>query len=221
MKSIGKDLGDTHTMYLKKAQSALEQARQEYRRAEEEIDANGSLFHHIDNSRIELRSRLSDNIRRMKDLVGPRRRLPDEVWSLIFWERVTEDEEAYGQTWRDENPPFTTLKLTWVCRLWRQIVSNQPSLWRYITLPQNYYLSTAQVERFNHFKERLKGCSPKIYMVPGSVGGRSDEGGVYLKTVLRGLPTIGLFEAHIIRDPKPLESFLTSTQLQVEELALF
>jgi hypothetical protein len=101
----------------------------------------------------------------MKDLIGPRRRIPDELWSMIFWDRVMEDEEEYQVTWREGNPPFTTLKLSWVCRLWRQIIIEQPSLWQYIALPRTLYLSPAQVERVKYCQQRLKEHPSKLYMV--------------------------------------------------------
>jgi chromosome segregation ATPase len=59
LKSIGQGLSETHTAHMITAQSILEQARQDHQRTEEAIDANGSLFHHINDSltsRIELRS---------------------------------------------------------------------------------------------------------------------------------------------------------------------
>ncbi|PVF93178.1 hypothetical protein CPB86DRAFT_743120 [Serendipita vermifera] len=221
IQSIGTDLSKTNAAYLKGAQSALEKARQEYRCVEEEIDVNGSLLHHVNyslTSRIELRSHLDANLRRMKDLIGPRRRIPNELWLLILWERVMEDEEEYVETWRKGRPPYTTLKLTWVCRLWRQIVTNQPSLWRFIALPETVYLTSVQADRLRYFKERLRGYPPDFYMEPAAKSTMNDISSP--KTLLKGFPRIKSFEARVTSDPKVLEWFLDTSQLEVEELYL-
>jgi hypothetical protein len=221
MTSLENCLGGTHAAYLKAAQSALEQVQQEYQRVEEEFDANTSLFHLINHSlmgRIELRSQVDDSIRRMRDLIGPRRRVPDELWAMIFWERVMEDEEKYELTWREEKPPFTTLKLTWVCRLWRRIITDSPSLWQYIPLPHALILSPAQVERFKYFQERLKGHTPRMYMVYGSEGVQKD--GIDLQSLLAGFKRFLHFEAQIFRGSSALEDLLNTFQPETEELAL-
>jgi hypothetical protein len=221
MTSLEKGLGETHAAYLKAAQSALEQAQQEHRRAEEEIDANGSLFHHINHSltsRIELRSQVNDNIRRMKDLIGPRRRVPDELWAMIFWERVMEDEEEYENTWREEKPPFTTLKLTWVCCLWRRIITDRPALWQYIPLPHALLLSPTQAERSKYFLERLKGYTPSVYMVCGNGGIQRD--GVELRNLLAGFKRFLYFEAQVFRGSSALEELLETVQPEAEKLVL-
>jgi hypothetical protein len=221
MMSIGQGLSETHTTYFNTTQAALEQARREHRAAEEELDINSSLFHRINHSltsRIELRSQVEDNLRQMRDLIGPRRRVPDELWSMIFWERVMEDEEEYGETWRDEKTPFTTLKLTWVCQLWRQIIVEQPSLWQYIALPRNVYLTPLQADRVKHFREHLKGYSPKFYMVHQSRGARND--GVHLQALLAGLPSMHRFEAQILPDPQPMQAFLNSIEIPIQRLVL-
>jgi hypothetical protein len=221
MTSLENCLGETHAAYLKAAQSAFEQAQREYQRIEEEFDANTSLFHLINHSltaRIELRAQVDNNIRRMRDLIGPRRRVPDELWAMIFWERIMEDEDEYEHTWREETPPFTTLKLTWVCRLWRRIITDDPSLWQYIPLPHALLLSPTQVERFEYFQERLKGHPPRIYMVYGSEGVQKDR--VDLQSMLAGFQRLLYLEAQVFRGSSALEELLNTFQLETEGLAL-
>lgn len=221
MKEIEKSFSDTHAAYLKSAQSTLEKAREEYRHAEEEIDVNSSLFHYTHSSltsRIGLRAQLDSNLRRMKDLLGPRRRIPNEVWSLIFWERIAEDEEEYDEGWRKGSTPYTTLKLTWVCQLWRQIIIDQPSLWCFIALPQDLYITSMQADRLRYFKERLKGHSPSVYMVYGAKGAK--EGGLHLQDLLKELPRVKYFEVQITSDPTSLERFLDNAQVATQDLYL-
>jgi hypothetical protein len=221
LKSIGKGLSEMHTTYVNAAQAALEQAREAYRGAEEELDANNSLLYRINHSltsRLELRSQVRDNIHQMKDLIGPRRRIPEEIWSMIFRERVMEDEEEYGKTWRKGRPPFTTLKLTWVCHLWRQIVTVQPSLWKYIALPRTLSLSSAQVDRVKHFRKHLNVHSPNFYMAYGSEGAGFD--GVHLGALLAGLPSINRFEAQISTEPSLIQAFLNTIEIPIQDLVL-
>jgi hypothetical protein len=221
MKSIGKGLIETHTTYLKTAESALEQARQEYRRAEEESDANGSLFHYIDDSltaRVELRFRVEENIRRMKDMLSPRRRVPNELWCMIFRERVTEDEDEHEETFRRQMPPFTTLKLTWVCRLWRQIISEQPSLWQYIALPRTLYLSPSQADRVKYFQRHLKKHPPKLYMMRGSRGAGRDI--VPLQPLWSMFSSVNRFEAQLRPESRSVQIFLNSVEVPIKDLIL-
>jgi hypothetical protein len=221
MRTLGKGLGDIHATYLVTAQSTLKLAQQEHRNAEEEYESNGSLLHYASQcleARIELRARLGDTIRQMKDIVGPHRRVPNELWSAIFWERVTEDEEDYGKTWRSEAPPYTTLKLTWVCQLWRQIVTNQSALWRYISIPNSIYVSPSQRDRVELFKLRVKTCSPSIYMTPGSVFMGKNK--IHLKSLLGGFNMLKRLELRVFPDVKPFELLLKELELHIEELAL-
>ncbi|PVF93180.1 hypothetical protein CPB86DRAFT_790416 [Serendipita vermifera] len=217
--SIATDLEDEHNSYLQKTQSAIEKARQELQSAQEEVDSIGSLLHsttHSLNYRLELRSHVYENICQMRDLIGPRRRMPNELWSKIFWERVTKDEEKYEITWRQEAAPYTTLKLTWVCRLWRQIVTNEPSLWRYIAIPQDPNVSNTHVEKFNHFRKHLKEHLPSIYMLPGRKC--TGSGTTALKDLLSGFPSIKLLELQMTPKSSSLLALLTESEFHIEKL---
>ncbi|PVF93182.1 hypothetical protein CPB86DRAFT_838768 [Serendipita vermifera] len=154
----------------------------------------------------------------MKDLVGPRRRMPAELWSLIFWERVMEDEEEFEESDRYEPPPFTTLKLTWVCRLWRQIVTQQPALWSYITILPALYLSSKHCERLNFFKERLKGHLPTVYM--GEIRDGPEKEGVHLGSILRIFNAIETLELRVTTKASDAERLLGATSLHINVLCL-
>jgi hypothetical protein len=223
MVSIGKGLSETHTTHLNTAQAVLEQAIQEHQRIEVEIDANRSLYHCINHSltsRIDLRTQVDDNIRRMKDLLSPRRRIPNELWSLIFWERVMEDEDEYEDTWREEKPPFPTLKLTWVCRSWRKIATDQSTLWQYIALPRTLHLSPVQADRVKYFLERLNGLPPTFYMVFRTKS--AENNGVHFQTLFSPLdfPSIRRFEAQIPLESDSVPKFLNSIGIPIEDLVL-
>jgi hypothetical protein len=223
IEAIEKGLESTLENHRESAKASLQQAIAEYRRVQEDLDANNSFLDCVTRSlvtRIELRDQLSENIRHMKDVIGPRRRIPDEVWALVFWERVTEDEEYYARSrsFRDGEPPYTTLKLTWVCRLWRQIVMNQPSLWRYIAIPISSYLTQEQEDMVEHFRQHLQLYPPHIYMVPHYKGDLT--AGTPLGDVLISFERIKYMEAYILDTFPSPEGLLEKHDLHIDELVL-
>jgi hypothetical protein len=220
--TIENNLKNALEAHLKTAYSSNQQALEECRRVEEDLDANNSFLDCEARSlatRIELRNQLNNNIRHMKEMIGPRRRIPNEVWSLIFWERVTEDEEEYSlaRMWQAWTPPFTTLRLTWVCRLWRQIIMEQPPLWCYIAIPSSLYLRSKHKERFLHFEKHSKLYPPTIYTIPSF---STPNSGSSFARLLERFETIKLLELDMATLPPDAISFIESCDLRVQKLVL-
>lgn len=118
--------------FQKFAESVQERAQHKLLDAEQEVDASKSMLYFIEKGlkeSLDRKAKMEDRMREMKDLVTPRRRMPYELWVQIFTRRVMEDEAEYATSNKEECPPYTVLRLTWVCRLWRAIITAQPALW--------------------------------------------------------------------------------------------
>jgi hypothetical protein len=110
---------------------------------------------------------MEEKIFEMKDLVTSRRKIPEELWRQIFKQRVFEDEQEYEASDREERPPFTVLRLSWVCRVWREVVVGQRSLWQYIPIPYSHHISRRQHARIDYFRKRLRNHPAVVFMTRG------------------------------------------------------
>jgi hypothetical protein len=161
-------LMDKQAELLRAAESTRREASQRARDAEREVESHQSMLYFRDqtlNSLLDNKQKAEERILQMKDVISSRRRIPDEIWVLIFMERVKEDEEPYTYADLPEPPPFTVLRLSWVCRLWRTIILEQPVLWRYIAVPFLENPSTSQWHRVQYFRERVGAIAPYVYTV--------------------------------------------------------
>lgn len=161
---------------VKAAESMEREASQRIRDAERDIDSSKSTVYFLNQSLIdllEIQAKTEHRLLQIRDITSSRRRMPDELWTLIFKERVMEDELPYTSSHISKPPPFTTLRLTWVCRLWRTIIEEQPLLWRYIAIPFSRYLSVAQLERIKYFMRRIRNIPPYVYVVCPQRNGKS------------------------------------------------
>jgi hypothetical protein len=222
LQGIDQNLNDAHNEYLQSAQSALSKASLQIRRAEEEIEVNQSLIFCVEetlSSLKNLQDETKNQIGYLKDLVGARRRVPGELWLRIFEETVKGDEETYRRGDRVECPPFSVLKLTWVCQHWRMLVINQPSLWRYIAIPCGEEFSSDQEDRIDYFIEHLKQNQPIVYMSHlGEEDGYSDS---YPDESLKRFTSYKCLELYISKQHSRSEKLLTELQPHVERLVLF
>jgi hypothetical protein len=211
----------SHVELLKVAESALEEATRKVRDIEKEIDAHKSVIYFINhslNSSLELREKSKDRIQRMKEVIGPLRRMPDELWLQIFEERVTDDEEIYEKNMRAGKIPFTVLKLTWICRHWRWIITEHPPLWRYIAIPRALSTTESQWERIEYFRQRVKKMPPIVYTVRHSRG--LERSGFYLRDLLRRFSSFKSLELFVSRRFENVDYLLASARPRMEELIL-
>jgi hypothetical protein len=156
---------------LRIAESTKQASIQRTRDAEREVESGQSVLYFLNETLVSLlhiKQKAEEKILKMKDVISSRRRIPDEVWLQIFTERVIEDEEPYTHMDLEGPPPFTTLRLTWVCRLWRTIIIEHPALWRYIAIPLVEYPTQQQWDRIRYLKNRLGSISPYVYTVSGT-----------------------------------------------------
>ncbi|PVF97915.1 hypothetical protein CPB86DRAFT_759473 [Serendipita vermifera] len=206
---------------LKVAESALEEATRKVRDIEKEIDAHKSVIYFINHSlssSLELRDRIKDRIQRMKEVIGPLRRVPDELWLQIFLQRVTDDEEEYAENRRAGKIPFTTLRLTWICRHWRWIITEHPLLWRYIAIPRALSITEVQWDRIDYCRQRLKDTPSVVYTVRHSRG--KDKSGFQLRELLRRFKSFKYLELFVSRRFNNVDYLLASARPHVDELVL-
>jgi hypothetical protein len=165
------DLLTNKAEFLRIAESTMQVSIQRTRDAEKEVESGQSVLYFLNEtlvSLLDIKQKAEEKILKMKDVISSRRRIPDEVWLQIFTERVIEDEEPYTHMDLEGPPPFTTLRLTWVCRLWRTIIIEHPALWRYIAIPLVEYPTQQQWDRIRYLKNRLGSISPYVYTVSGT-----------------------------------------------------
>ncbi|PVF97921.1 hypothetical protein CPB86DRAFT_401722, partial [Serendipita vermifera] len=220
--ATGKSLITIHETYRKMAQSALTQASQRIAQAEEEIEANQSLIPWIEqylSSLVNLREDTKRQIKRMKSSVGAHRRTPNELWLQIFEERISEDERHYMRGERRRPPPFTVLKLSWVSRQWRELVTNQPSLWRFVPIPSSQLLSSGECDRINYSIKHLKLYPPTVYTVHWNKDKLKSQ--VRLTTILQRITSFESLELYIFSYSSDTEAMIHKVQPNTEQLVLF
>ncbi|KZW01884.1 hypothetical protein EXIGLDRAFT_716524 [Exidia glandulosa HHB12029] len=116
---------------LAEAQEALERAT---RGLEQAVAVNAQA---LDFLKIAKRPLTDDpHIRCQLGLIHPVRRLPPEILAMIFhttaWIVFEDREWALSPRLRTVSTQQTPYRLALVCRRWREIALNTPSMWRYI-----------------------------------------------------------------------------------------
>ncbi|PVF97909.1 hypothetical protein CPB86DRAFT_706152, partial [Serendipita vermifera] len=215
----GMILESTRDDHIESTRSVFERASQRVRQAETELDSNQSMLYFINQSidnALELQVKVKHQLYRMKELMGARRRMPNELWIQVFRERVKEDEEKYEASDREEKPPFSSLKLTWICRSWRVLVVDCPMLWRYIAIPRTSHVSPTQWDRLTYFLERLKSIPAIVYTTRDSPDNTSSP----LSELLRVIHSFERLEMNVSRRHSMTEQFLDVVQPVVQKLTL-
>ncbi|PVF97910.1 hypothetical protein CPB86DRAFT_873826 [Serendipita vermifera] len=139
------------------------QASQMSRDTEGDVESSKSMLYFLSQnlaSLLDVKKRAQGRVLQMRDITSARCSMPDELWLQVFHERVTEDEIPYTCYDLSGPAPYTTLRLTWVCRLWRMIITEQPSLWQFVAIPVSNCASNAQLERAQYFVNRMRNISP-------------------------------------------------------------
>jgi hypothetical protein len=186
-----------------------------------EVESCQSILYFLNHdltSLLDLKQRVEEKLLQMKDLISSRRRIPDEIWVQIFTERVKEDEEPYTHMDQYKTPPPTTLRLTWVCRLWRAIIVEQQPLWRYIYIPLMEHLTQNHVDRIRHFKSRLRTIPPYVYTAVGTE--LSTYKGHLLVDLFEEFASFGRLKLNIKHNGYFTKQMLRSLDSNVQELIL-
>jgi hypothetical protein len=214
-------LESTHAELLKAAEAAHREANLKVHDAEQDVSAGKSTLYFLRDSLSSLhylKERTKDRLSRMKDLTSSRRRIPDELWAQIFEMRVGEDEEKLTSRDFSGPAPFTVVRLTWVCRLWRTIITRKPSLWRYIAIPSRQHISHNQWDRIRYFRQRLKNNSPHVYAVPKASS--FDNSRYSFRDLLTQFDSFQRMKLYVPRDSFYIESAFEVSQPHVHELLL-
>jgi hypothetical protein len=186
-----------------------------------EVESCQSILYFLNHdlvSLLGLKQRVEEKILQMKDLISSRRRIPDEIWVQIFTAGVKGDEEPYTRTDQYRTPRLTTLRLTWICRLWRAIITEQQPLWRYIYIPLMEHLTQNHLDRIRYFKSRLKAIPPYVYTV--GVTEISTYKGHLLADLFKEFPSFGRLKLNIKHDGYFTKQLLRSLDSDVQELIL-
>ncbi|KAG8835123.1 hypothetical protein FRC18_001024 [Serendipita sp. 400] len=214
-------LVESHSQSIQSSQINLQRAAQQVYQLEEEVESRRSILAFIDDSIrsfVDRRKQLSYQIDKKKDLIGPRRRIPAEVWALIFNEYIDEEEAVYENNQREGRAGYPTLRLSHVCRFWRETVQTHPVLWRYIALPRATEVSRNQWERINHYRLHLGVSLPIAYIIPDSRGGTGS--GLRLSDLLSRFAGFQVLELRVSRRNSEAEDLLASLNTSIGELRL-
>lgn len=212
------DLRAKHDEYYRAAQEVARKSSTEVKGIKLELDARKSLYHFSKmslNSVNNMKRRVLEQLKFMKEVTAAHRQMPHELWAQIFTLRVLEDEKEYSEKKREGNPPFTTLKLTWVCQSWRAIIHDLPALWRYIAIPRNLRVTAPQKERIEYYMKCMKSSLPIVYSVPDSSGNEDN-----LVALLQPIPSFERLEIHISSSSDVAEDLIESISPTVHDLVL-
>lgn len=219
-----KDRGDLevrHANSLSVAEEDLSRASKRVYELEAELEASKSMLAFLLRAisfQTHLKLRIQEELQPMKDLIGARRRVPEEIWAEIFRERLEEDEDHFLRSNREGIPPFTIFKLSWVCKFWRTVAHHHPILWRYIAIPRASEVSPYQHDRFMFCLSLTKRCPPFVYVVPDSRGEPGSN--LRIQQLLKQVERFAKLELRISRRNSEAEDLLAAIQPTVEQLIL-
>jgi hypothetical protein len=205
----------------KLAQAVQERSQHDFIDAEQELDAGKSMLYFIKDAlqtSLDKKSRMEERMCEMKDLVTPRRRMPDELWVQIFTIRVMEDEAEHATSSKDGCPPYTVLRLTWVCRLWRTIITGQPVLWQYIPIPCSDLCCYIQRERIEYYIQNVKSYPPTVYMSSWTLDWHPLE--FRLSDVLKQITYFKRLEIYVALSEEVADELLNGLRPNAHELVL-
>ncbi|KAG8813204.1 hypothetical protein FRC17_001638, partial [Serendipita sp. 399] len=214
-------LAESHSQGIQLFRDDFQRVSQQVYELEAEVEGRRSILAYINESirsLVDRRKQLLLQINRKKDLIGPRRRLPAELWALVFQEYIEEAETAYANNQREGKVVFPTLKLSHVCRFWRETVHNQPVLWKYIALPRAVEVSRSQWDRVNYYRYHLGSTLPLAYVTPDSRGELGSR--LRVSDLLARFAAFQVLELRVSRRNSEAEDLLASLRVPVEELRL-
>ncbi|CCA70765.1 hypothetical protein PIIN_04700 [Serendipita indica DSM 11827] len=107
--------------------------------------------------------RVKADIALKEAVISARHFVPVEIWRDIFSFRVSEDEALFYDNKRKGIPPFTALKLSAVCRYWRDIVTSSAELWKYIAVPHHDRITVGQRDRITYYHNQCTPLLPEVY----------------------------------------------------------
>lgn len=93
------------------------------------------MANHSERAFSQCRSQILPILDAAKIVLSPIRRVPTEVWIIIFCLRGFEDIETYTQVDGAARPRPSPLTLSGVCRGWRGITKDLPILWESVFIP--------------------------------------------------------------------------------------
>ncbi|CCA70763.1 hypothetical protein PIIN_04698 [Serendipita indica DSM 11827] len=166
---IYKEINAIRKIAIEEAQKATNKIAQldaSIRGTKRDLESEESLLEVYEFSKQDISvmiARLQEGIAIKKNLASARRIVPVEVWEYIFLLCVSEEEALFGDNQRNGRPPFTALKLSGVCRQWRDIVTGQPKLWQCIAIPHHDKISTGQRGRISYYRAQCSPLLPKVY----------------------------------------------------------
>jgi hypothetical protein len=83
---------------------------------------------------------LKEGLNSAQDLFSPKRKVPKEIWALIFEICQAEEMEEHGDELTN-TPHIVPLTISHVCKLWRSIAFEEIRLWRFLPAFPNSSLS--------------------------------------------------------------------------------
>jgi hypothetical protein len=219
---INENFTDTESNLLQVALSAVEKAALKVIQAEEDIAARQRLLFCVEesiSSRVCLRDEINAQTHYMKNLIGAHRQMPNELWLQIFEETVKKEEITYIHGSRTKKPPFSAMKLTWVCQKWRKLILNQPSLWCYVAILYSEDISSKQRDRIDYSLGRLGHSPPTVYTFLSNKS--KVPSGIPLSGPLKQIKSFKYLDLYIDHNTCCSEDLMKELQPHVERLVLF
>ncbi|CCA75664.1 hypothetical protein PIIN_09654 [Serendipita indica DSM 11827] len=162
---------------LEKGARNLKAMDERIRIINDDIDGEISILATLEASKTMVHSSIEQRahaISLKRRIISVRLIIPEEIWAKIFEISVADEEMTFIEGSRHELPPFKALKLSTVCKSWRNIVTSRSNLWRYLAIPHRHQLSPLQCARLAHCITLCRPYMPIMYTYstePGSLEG--------------------------------------------------
>jgi len=143
-----------------------EMVRQRIQRLTAQLEAETRSVQFHEGAILELqstRNALGESIERMQGIISSRRRIPGEIWRMIFlllWKNECRHRDS-------SKPPISVaLQVGAVCRDWREVAQTTTRLWSILnyTFSSRGRVKSRRDDKLNHYLDRIGTATPYIVL---------------------------------------------------------
>jgi len=166
MMTTERDSMNTLDAKIHQLEQDAEMARQRIQRLTAQLEAETRGLRLHEDAILELQSTrnvLGQSIERKKGIMSSRRRVPGEIWRMIFlllWGSEFQQRDVY------KRPFSVALQVGAVCRDWRDIAQTTTTLWSILdyTFSQNGKVKSQRDNKLDHYLGRIGTATPYIVL---------------------------------------------------------
>ncbi|KIM28718.1 hypothetical protein M408DRAFT_329180 [Serendipita vermifera MAFF 305830] len=148
---------------------------------------------------IDQKQAIEENIKLLRSALNPVKNTPAEIWAKIFAIRTSEDMENFFINPSHQLIPSTALKLSQICRFWRDIILSERLLWQNMAIYPDCQWLSSKIELLKHNRSLNPGIPTLVYDMTRAVAWNRHYRGTYRSCVPIGTGEISMFDKYSLR----------------------